>query len=87
MYAYCKEYKKENPFTRSVYVLYPYSKEFLSAISSPPEFKNFGIPSKSGENRDTELEIKTFFVKLYDDDFAYELLKSIENERIEEQTT
>ena len=82
MYAYCKEYKKENPSTRSVYVLYPYSREFLRTISSPPEFKNFGISQKNGENRDTELEIKTFFIKLYDDDFAYELLQKIESEKI-----
>lgn len=82
MYAYCKEYKKENPSTRSVYVLYPYSREFLSTISSPPEFKNFGIPQKNDGKRDTELEIKTFFIKLYDDDFAYELLQKIESEKI-----
>lgn len=87
MYAYCKEYKKENPSTRYVYVLYPYSKEFAKAVCSPPEFKNFGTPLKNGRKVDAEIEIKTFFIRLYDDDFAYELLKSIENERIEEQTT
>lgn len=87
MYAYCKEYKKENPSTRRVFVLYPYSKEFAKAVCSPPEFKNFGTPLKNGRKVDAEIEIKTFFIRLYDDDFAYELLKSIENERIEEQTT
>ncbi len=87
MYAYCKEYKKENPSTRYVYVLYPYSKEFAKAVCSPPEFKNFGTPLKNGRKVDAEIEIKTFFIRLYDEDFAYELLKNIENERIEEQTT
>lgn len=70
MYAYCKEYKKENPFTRTVYVLYPYSREFSTAVSACPVFKNYD--KASGENK-IEAEIRTFFVHLDDDNFADEL--------------
>lgn len=67
MYAYCKEYKKENPLTRTVYVLYPYSREFSDVMRACPEFRNYDVVS--GESK-TEVEIKTFFVRLSDDNFA-----------------